>query len=159
MIIPPKLQPGAHVRVVSPAGPCEPELLEAGLEALREMGYEPSESEGARARRRYLAGSVERRLRDIEEALSDDGVDALWCNRGGFGSTQLLDRLGERFCDKWCVGLSDITALHQLRLSAGGVEHPHRAGRGRQSSGKGDRWKDLRLEIDRRRSRVHLAGR
>ncbi len=40
-IKPPKLRPGARIAIVSPASTPKPELVLAGAEALRAMGYEP----------------------------------------------------------------------------------------------------------------------
>ena len=61
------------------------------------------------------------RIADVREAIADPAVDALWCSRGGFGSMQLLQALAgdAAFAGKWCVGLSDITALHQMRPDDG----------------------------------------
>jgi muramoyltetrapeptide carboxypeptidase len=59
--------------------------------------------------------------------MTDPGVDAILCARGGYGAMRILDALPwERFAlhPKPLVGFSDITALH-LTASARGVMTVH----------------------------------
>lgn len=114
-IRPPGLRPGARVALVAPAGP----LLErddlARAEALAQaLGLLPKLGANADRRYGYLAGTDDDRLADLQAALSDPAVDAIWCLRGGYGVTRLLDRvdfapLAKR--PKPVIGFSDITAL------------------------------------------------
>ncbi|WJF92170.1 LD-carboxypeptidase [Paraburkholderia bonniea] len=63
----------------------------------------------------YLAGTDTARLADLHAAFAAPDVDAVWCLRGGFGSTQLLDKIDYallRANPKPFIGYSDITALH-----------------------------------------------
>ncbi len=53
---------------------------------------------------------------DLNRALRDDAIDAIWCLRGGYGAMRILDvdrlrRLPSRR-PKPIIGYSDITALH-----------------------------------------------
>jgi muramoyltetrapeptide carboxypeptidase len=62
----------------------------------------------------YLAGTDDQRLSDLNGALQDTSIDAVWCIRGGYGTIRLLDRvdydaLAQR--PKVVIGFSDITAL------------------------------------------------
>jgi muramoyltetrapeptide carboxypeptidase len=62
----------------------------------------------------YLAGSDDQRLTDLNAALKDPAIDAVWCLRGGYGATRIIDRvdfeaLARR--PKPLIGYSDITAL------------------------------------------------
>ncbi len=104
----------ARVRVVAPAGPVDPEALEAGLAVLRGRGLEVIEGLHARCRTGYLAGDDAERLADLQEALDDPTADVVWFARGGYGTTRLLTRLRwdpER-PSKTVAGYSDATALH-----------------------------------------------
>jgi muramoyltetrapeptide carboxypeptidase len=73
-------------------------------------------------RRGYLAGSDQRRLDELNEALSDPNARALVAVRGGYGATRICPRADfsalERY-PKWCVGFSDFTAIHLEALRAG----------------------------------------
>jgi muramoyltetrapeptide carboxypeptidase len=62
----------------------------------------------------YFAGTDEERLTDLNAALRDPEVDAVWCIRGGYGVTRILDgvdfdALARR--PRPVIGYSDITAV------------------------------------------------
>ena len=116
MHFPPLLGPGSHVALISPAGPFrdDTELDRAKANVLR-FGWEPIVMTNARARDGYLAGSDEQRARDINSAIGDDTIHALWCLRGGYGAMRILDALdyeGMERTPKAVIGYSDVTALH-----------------------------------------------
>ncbi len=70
----------------------------------------------------YLAGTDEQRLADFQSMIDDPDVKAIFCARGGYGSTRIVDsiNLGPlKSNPKWIVGFSDITALHLHLLKAG----------------------------------------
>jgi len=62
----------------------------------------------------YLAGSDELRQQHLNEALINDEYKAIFCTRGGYGSTRLLNNLPavSQVSNKVLVGYSDITSLH-----------------------------------------------
>tara|TARA_B100001750_G_scaffold213977_1_gene196837 strand:+ start:1414 stop:2301 length:888 start_codon:yes stop_codon:yes gene_type:complete len=106
--------PGAVVRVIAPSGPFDPEAFAAGLAFLRER-YEVRHRPDVLDRRGYLAGSDERRLAELREALADPDALAVVAARGGYGATRLLEHLDAAdLPPKVLVGFSDITALHAL---------------------------------------------
>lgn len=110
----PALRPGDPVTVVAPASPFDRAAFEAGVEVIGRryrVHYDP----GVLARQRYLAGSDERRLRELAAALEDGEARAVFCARGGYGMMRLLAGLeGMDLTPKPVIGFSDITALHQL---------------------------------------------
>jgi muramoyltetrapeptide carboxypeptidase len=64
----------------------------------------------------YTSGSIEARANELNSALFEEGTDAIWCGRGGYGCSDLLpliewDKL-KRIRPKLCIGFSDISALH-----------------------------------------------
>jgi len=102
------------IRVVAPAGPLKGHDLDAGIELLRRRGFTVQEAPHVRDREGYLAGPDWSRGEDLQEALDDPRVDAVWFARGGFGTTRLLSGLsGESLTHrpKVLVGYSDATAL------------------------------------------------
>jgi muramoyltetrapeptide carboxypeptidase len=110
----PALHPGDCVAVIAPASGFDRAAFDAGL-ALVDARYESVYGPGIFERQRYLAGSDGRRLDELNAALADPEVRALFCARGGYGATRLLGRL--RAADpsaaaKLLIGFSDITALH-----------------------------------------------
>jgi muramoyltetrapeptide carboxypeptidase len=111
---PPALHPHERVAVIAPASAFERAAFDAGL-ALLGARYSPAYGSGLFERQRYLAGSDARRLAELNGALADPAVRAVFCARGGYGATRLLARLaGVRppGDPKPLVGFSDITALH-----------------------------------------------
>jgi muramoyltetrapeptide carboxypeptidase len=75
--------------------------VDFGEHAFREVGY--------------LAGTDDERLADINTALCDDDVRAIFTTRGGKGSYRIAERLdfaAARRDPKFLVGFSDITILH-----------------------------------------------
>jgi len=103
------------VALVSPAGPTRDRpAVEAGIAKLKSWGLEPILFRNAFASHGFLAGNDDRRLEDLQSAISDPKWRAIWCVRGGYGVTRLLDRLDLRPLardPKPIIGYSDITAL------------------------------------------------
>src|SRR6202167_3105415 len=113
-IQPRALRPGDKVGIVAPASNVKREVLEAGCDGLRRAGYEPFYLESILDRDLYFAGSVERRVRELEEMFLRDDIRAIVCARGGYGSNYLLKALDlEKIKQhpKIFVGYSDITTL------------------------------------------------
>ena len=112
---PAKLGPGSRVALIAPAGPVlETDDLTRAEELCRALGYEPVLGRNAHRRLGYLAGTDEERLSDLNLALDDPKIDAVWCIRGGYGTVRLLDRVDYAALSrrpKPVIGFSDITAL------------------------------------------------
>lgn len=113
-IKPRALLPGDTVGIVAPASNLKPDLLEAGCNALRNLGYKPFYFDSILEQDLYFAGSVERRARELEDMFSREDVRAILCARGGYGANHLLPALdiGKiALFPKIFVGYSDITSL------------------------------------------------
>lgn len=62
----------------------------------------------------YLAGKDHQRLKDLHAMFGDPDVQAIWCIRGGYGTSRLLPFLDYgliRKHPKVLIGFSDVTAL------------------------------------------------
>jgi muramoyltetrapeptide carboxypeptidase len=113
-IKPPALRSGDTVGIIAPASSIHRDLLDAGCQALRQLGYRPFYFDSILDRELYFAGSVERRVRELEEMFLRDEVKAILCARGGYGANYLLEKLDlEKVIahPKIFVGYSDITTL------------------------------------------------
>jgi len=111
---PPALRPGDTVGIIAPAGPIEPDALEAGCAALLRMGYRPFYLRSILDRDLYFAGSVERRVNELHEMFRREEVRAILCARGGYGCNYLLPHLDLgliRRHPKIFAGCSDVTTL------------------------------------------------
>ncbi|WFE99135.1 LD-carboxypeptidase [Micromonospora sp. WMMD964] len=110
----PALVPGDRVRVVAPGRTPDPTLMGRGIEILRSWGLEVELGEHVYAKYGYLAGTDEQRLADLNAALNDPGVRAVFAARGGYGTQRIVDRMdvaGLRRDPRVVVGFSDITSI------------------------------------------------
>jgi muramoyltetrapeptide carboxypeptidase len=125
LIRPPKLVPGTRIGLVAPAGPLlERDDLTRAEALCRALGYEPILGPNAHHRHGYLAGTDDQRVTDLNAALQDPTLGAVWCIRGGYGVTRILDRvdLGALARQpKPLIGFSDITALLNAVTHATGI--------------------------------------
>jgi len=117
------LKAGDKVALISPSYFTPMENVEKTADVLRSWGLEPvvGPNVGKVVDAKY-AGTVAERVSDIRWALSDPTIKAILCNRGGYGTIQLIDELAldeVGAAQKWIVGFSDISTLHGLWNRAG----------------------------------------
>ena len=122
------LRVGDKVALISPSYFTPMENVEKTADVVRSWGLEPviAPNVGKVVDGRY-AGTVTERVSDIRWALSDPDIKAIICNRGGYGTIQLIDQLTLaelKAAPKWLVGFSDISTLHGL-LTRSGVMSIH----------------------------------
>jgi muramoyltetrapeptide carboxypeptidase len=115
ILLPPTLRAGDKVRFVSPASTPDEEAVHQRKAELERWGLEVDFGRHVFRRRGYLAGTDEERLADLNAALSDREVRAIFATRGGKGSYRIADQLdvvAARADPKFLVGFSDISILH-----------------------------------------------
>lgn len=117
MSVKPKaLRKGARLAVVSPASTPQRHLVDKGVSALRELGYEPVVYPHAYGGGPlYYAGTAQQRVSDLHAAFADKTIDGIICSRGGWGTAELLPLLDTeliRTNPKAFIGYSDHTSLH-----------------------------------------------
>ena len=109
------LRSGDRVRLVSPASTPSEDGVHRCVSVFESWGLRVELGKHVFSKVGYLAGTDEERLLDVNEALRDEGVRAIFATRGGKGSYRIADRLDFRAAavnPKFVVGFSDITALH-----------------------------------------------
>jgi muramoyltetrapeptide carboxypeptidase len=112
----PRLRRGDRVKFVSPASPPDRGKVANGARILESWGLRVEI--GAHVFDRwghFLAGSDEDRLADINDALQDAGVRAIFSTTGGKGAYRIahaLDFAAAVRDPKPLIGYSDITILH-----------------------------------------------
>lgn len=128
MLVPPKLQPGDHVGIIAPARKISRQQLEPAIGILEGWGLKPLLARNLfSGHHSYLAGTDRERRDDFQSMINDEKVRAIFCARGGYGSTRILEDIDFRpILDnlKWVIGFSDVTAFH-LRLAILGVASMH----------------------------------
>ncbi|HXA56064.1 MAG TPA: LD-carboxypeptidase [Candidatus Acidoferrum sp.] len=109
------MRSGDTVRLVSLASPIKEHLLEQGCEEIIRLGLQPQLNERAvLARTSFFAGSPRSRLESLFRGLDEQHSRALFCTRGGYGSTYLLEGLASSVlptAPKILLGCSDITSV------------------------------------------------
>ena len=114
VILPPPLLAGATIAVVAPSGPFDAEQLRSGLARLNEFQIRVPDGLWER-RLGFLAGTDRDRRDELQSALEDDDVAAIWIARGGYGLGRIIDSIDLSPLErrhKWIVGFSDATVLH-----------------------------------------------
>ncbi len=140
------LAEGAHIRVVSPAGPADPAHVAAGVALLESLGLRVSLGDYVHGRHGFFAATDAQRLADVHAAFADPDVAAVVATRGGYGTQRLLDGLDRDLLGRSpavLVGFSDLTALHVILVQdcgrpslygPGAAWHEERTGAASQAS-------------------------
>ncbi len=105
---------GDIVDIVAPANAVSPERLQRSEELLKEWGLVPRVSPEIFGTDLLYANSDVSRFEDLKRALYAHDSKAVWCIRGGGGSTRLVPKfhdLNPPTNEKIFIGFSDITAL------------------------------------------------
>lgn len=118
LLKPERLLPGDTIGLIAPASaPPDPKAIDRAAEALERYGFKPKLGKNVRARHGFLAGDDRARATDLITMFADRRVKGIFCLRGGYGCTRILDRLDYaaiRRNPKIFAGYSDITALHNV---------------------------------------------
>jgi muramoyltetrapeptide carboxypeptidase len=118
-IQPPFLKPGDEVAIISPSYCLEENILTEAATFLENWRLKVRIGENARNVSGPFAGSDDERLSDLQEMTNDRNIRAVFCSRGGYGLSRIINRVdfsALRNAPKWYSGFSDVTVL-QLWLS------------------------------------------
>ena len=114
---PSPLRAGDVVHLVAPASPLKREILEAGVQFLKQQwGLDVRMGSDLASRRHlYFAGTPEQRAAELMQALVDPEVKLVLPVRGGYGLTSVLPLLDVdailAAAPSIVIGCSDLTAL------------------------------------------------
>ena len=127
-IKPPHLQKGDTVAIVAPAGFLkDKDAIKDGIVLLKEWGLNVVLGEHLFNKHNHFSGTDKERTSDLQKALNDSSIKAIWCARGGYGTNRVVSNLDfTSFLKnpKWIIGYSDITILHNAIHNLG-VETIH----------------------------------
>ena len=129
LIRPAYLKAGDTVAIVAPSGILKNRGREVqqAVDLLKEWGLNAIVGEHVFSKADHFAGTDEERCEDLQKAMDDPTISAIWCARGGYGTVRILDKLDYtklKENPKWIIGYSDITALHN-QLHNQGFESLH----------------------------------
>ena len=116
MNFPEPLKQGDKVFLVCTSSPIFEEDIEKCKKIVKELGFEAVLGESLFGNiGGYMAGTPEIRIKDLHRAFADDEIKGVFCVKGGFSASQLLDKLDYELIKnnpKVFVGYSDVTNLN-----------------------------------------------
>src|SRR6056297_4182644 len=122
------IKKGDTVGIISPSGAIRPGQLDEAKKILKGMGLKAHPAPNCNGHYGYFSGTDEERLADIQYCLEQEEIDAIWCLRGGYGLTRILDKIDYKLFRERAlavVGYSDITALHMALYKEAGLVSFH----------------------------------
>ncbi len=122
--LPPSLRPGDTVMIIAPAGYVSNrnDYIGRGDSLMRAWGLVPVHGKHLFDKHFHFAGTDSARLEDLQRALDDPSVKAIWAARGGYGSIRIIhdvDWTKFKQNPKWLIGFSDITVIHAALFKQG----------------------------------------
>ena len=85
------------------------------IDTLQQWGFKVKVGKTIGHQFNYFSGTDEERLHELQQMLDDSTIKAVFCARGGYGLSRIIDTINfENFIQnpKWIIGYSDITLLH-----------------------------------------------
>jgi muramoyltetrapeptide carboxypeptidase len=128
MTRPPFLEKGDKITIISPARSICFEEVHPSIRLFQKWGLEVVLGTHVFDKCNQYAGTDERRLLDLQQALDDPSIKAVICARGGYGTLRIIDRVdfsGFIANPRWIAGYSDITVLHSHIQKNFGIETLH----------------------------------
>jgi muramoyltetrapeptide carboxypeptidase len=114
-IIPPYLKQGDTIGMLCPSGYMPFEKAQKCIDVLQQWGFKVQLGKTLGSQYNYFSGTDEERLNDLQLMLDNENIKAIYCARGGYGLSRIIDKINfEKFIQnpKWIIGYSDITLLH-----------------------------------------------
>lgn len=114
-LLPPPLHPGNTIAIIPTARAITVDELRDGIALAERWGLRVTLGAGIGRKHFQQAGTDAERAADLQAAIDDPGVNAIWCARGGYGTIRIMDKVDLhplKRNPKWLIGFSDITVLH-----------------------------------------------
>jgi muramoyltetrapeptide carboxypeptidase len=115
-----KIQPlflkiGDEVAIISPSFAIDESKISEAVVLLEKWGLKVRIGKNAFKKDGQFAGSDNERLADLQEMTDDNNIKAVFCARGGYGVSRIINKIDFSVLKKnpkWYIGFSDITVLH-----------------------------------------------
>jgi muramoyltetrapeptide carboxypeptidase len=115
MIRPEYLKKGDTIGIIAPSRKINEEDISVFLNYVEKWGLKVKFGKHLFDSYNQFAGTDKSRAADLQEMIEDEGVKAVVCARGGYGTIRTLVQTDFSFFEKrpkWIAGFSDITVLH-----------------------------------------------
>ena len=126
--MPSLLKEGDRVVLIAPSGRVSSVKTKKAISLIESWGLEVNEGKHLYSTDGIFAGKDTERLADLQEALDSPDIKAIFCARGGYGLSRIIDRVdftGFKQNPKWLIGFSDITLLHTEIIRKTGIPVIH----------------------------------
>jgi muramoyltetrapeptide carboxypeptidase len=113
-IIPTSLKAGDTIAFITPGSAVKEEKFVNAFNNAKNLGLEVVHTPNIYKKYGFLAGTDQERLSDIHTHFANPKVKAIWCLRGGYGCTRIIDKINYDLIKKnpkLIIGYSDVTAL------------------------------------------------
>ena len=111
---PPFLHKGSVVGIISTARKVTRKEIQPAIDRLIAEGFGYVLGTHLFEHHYQFSGTDAQRAQDLQMMLDNPKINAIWCARGGYGTTRILDGIfwkKFRRNPKWIIGYSDITIL------------------------------------------------
>ncbi|MBL7984393.1 MAG: LD-carboxypeptidase, partial [Flavobacteriales bacterium] len=122
LIRPPQLRAGDTIAIIPTARAIVLDELRDGIAIAESWGLKVKLGAGIGRKAYQQAGTGRERAADLQAAINDPEVRAIWCARGGYGTVHVMEHLDLsplKQDPKWFIGFSDITVLHNALANLG----------------------------------------
>jgi muramoyltetrapeptide carboxypeptidase len=109
------LKKNDEVVIIATAKNFDKKELTASITLLKSWGLNVTEGKNLYKKYNQFAGNDQERETDLQEALDNPEIKAIFCARGGYGTARIIDNITyKKFLEnpKWIIGFSDVTVLH-----------------------------------------------
>lgn len=111
---PPFLKPGSKISFIAPSGYIDPSYYQKAVSIFKNEGFKVELGPSLNRQFHYFSGTDEQRLIELQYYLDDETTSVIFCVRGGYGLSRIIDKIDfTKFKKnpKWVSGFSDITIL------------------------------------------------
>ena len=108
------IEKGDTIGIIALSGDCEREKVEKAVSNIEKLGYKVKLSGNVFEKNRYLAGSDEDKVKELEKFFLDKDIKLILTARGGYGAIRLINKIDYEIIKnnpKPFCGFSDVTAL------------------------------------------------
>lgn len=113
----PYLQPNDVIDVVAPGYGTSPSILDDIAGFIRTLGFTPRIPKDLLGEDLFCSNDDAARFRHVQNAFLSPDSKAVWCIKGGYGTTRIMPQfwqMPKSSTAKLLLGFSDITALHSM---------------------------------------------
>lgn len=122
------LNKGDTIGIIALSGDCDRDNVQKSVKFFESSGYKTMLSKNIYDSCRYLAGSDEVKLSELEEFYQDNDIKLILCARGGYGAIRLINKINYEVIKanpKPLCGYSDATALLLMIYKKTGIINYH----------------------------------